>query len=1079
MEFSREVRIAARALALACLAGLAVAAVSGPAGATPRQPAGPASAKTIEVTRRIDVNNLNMFLSNEGTWSYDTQNISGGGGEGLYYPKGTANTVVYAAGPWIGCLINGELRVTVAEYSFEWQPGIILPGSADATNPWGVSASHSNTDFIVYKMVRFTGDSTDTAHVLRSADALAADPAADPLVHHSWSEYMRGAVPYGAPWKMYRLPNPHSPGDSVDVPGPDVIGDMMCWAVYNDADASAHINQAGRTLPLGLEIQQTTFACNRQGALGNTIFVKYLIINKGLQTLRNTYFSQWSDPDLGGSTDDLVGCDTLPDRSGRPRSLGFCYNATNNDQEYGSAPPAVGFDFFQGPRDSTGAILPMTSFNKYINGTDPSAAEQTYDYMQGLAPDGSPLIDPHGNVTRFMVAGDPVSPGPFDWLDSSPNDRRLMLSSGPFTISPGDTQRVVVALIVGQGNNRLSSISGLRFNDDFAQAAFDSSFNLPSPPPQPKVSVAASHGTITLSWDAASRTNYDQPGYKFEGYNVYQGATVAGPWTRVATFDEVDNIRVIFDQVFDVTTGQLIPAYPVAYGSDTGIQFTYTTSQDAVKGGPLYDGTQYYYAVTAYSYNPNGLPKVLENAQQVVRAMPQRAPTGTDLSTASATPVTYLQKDTTKPPTTDVVTVSVVDPSKITGDIYKVTFQPEPVPITTQVGQDTATVLYTWSLVDSTKGNTVLLSGQLNRRGDADYRVVDGLQVVVTGKYFPALASAAYENLNPAHRRALAGINWGLPFFDGGAGSSWDFGAFNALDPSAMPDSFSTVELRFGVTQKCYRYFRLEKASDGGAPPQGRSYDYGGFFNCPFQVWDPIKNQQMDAMFVERMKTADDGTFLPLAEQPATQDSTWDPGIDPNSDALDVGDREYLATMNTPYSDTPKPAFEVNGAPPNFLPTMWFLGAELRTPQDVLDPGDKFVWTWANPAKDNDIFVFGTSTLKQNNVALSKSRLNMIRPVPNPYYSHSTYELNQFNRVVRFVNMPEQCTVRIFNLAGQLVRTIKKTDVTTSVMTWDLLTDNQLPVASGVYIYYVDVPGVGNTVGRMAIFMEKERLNTF
>ncbi len=1073
MDFCREVRaVALAALAMACLAGSASAAAPG-SGSGGGRVARPYNARTIEVTRRIDVNNLNMFISNEGTWSYDTQNISGGGGEGLYYPKGTSNTVVYAAGPWIGCLINSILHVTVAEYSFEWQPGIILPGSADQTNPWGVSASHSNTDFIVYKMVRFTGDSLDTMHVNRSAEALAADPAADPLVHHSWSEYMRGAVPYGAPWKMYRLPKPNAPGDSVDVPGPDVTGDMMCWAVYNDADPSAHTNEAGRTNPIGLEVQQTTFAFNRQGALGNTIFVKYVIINKGIQRMDSTYFSQWSDPDLGGSTDDLVGCDTLPDRTGRPRSLGFCYNATNNDQEYGSAPPAVGFDFFQGPKDSTGAVLPMTSFNKYINGTDPSAAEQTYAYMKGLAPDGSVMYDPWGTRTTFMDAGDPVSPGAQNWLDSSPADRRLMLSSGPFTMSPGDTQVVVVALIVGQGNNRLSSISGLRFNDDFAQDAFDKNFDLPSPPSQPKVEVAPSHGTIALSWDAASRTAYSQPGYAFEGYNVYQGATVAGPWTRVATFDEVDNIRVIFDAVFDVTTGQLIPNYPVAFGSDNGVQFTYTATQDAVRGGPLYDGTQYYFAVTAYSYNPIGLPKVLENAQAVVRAMPQRAPSGTDLSTASATAVTYLRRDTSKPPTTDVVSVNVADPSLVTGHIYKVSFQALNPPFSGQVGQDTATVLYAWSLTDSTTG-TVLLANQLNRRGDGDYRVVDGIQVVEDGKYFPALQSASYENNVTTHRRALEGVNWGGAAFDGGADSGWNFWG-GSLDPSSMPDSFTTVELRFShtATQKAYRYFRCEQA-DGSAPTPGRLYNYGGFHTVNFQAWDTVNNQQLDVAFIERMITEADGTYLPDAQQPASQDSTWDPPSD------GVGGREYLFVFRRPYSATPKSMYTANDAinDPS-MPIMWAVWAQLRSDADVIDDGDGFNWTWANPAKDNDVFVFGTSALKQNNAGLAKSRLSAIRAVPNPYYSHSTYELNQFNRIVRFVNMPEQCTVRIFNLAGQLVRTIRKTDPTTSVLTWDLLTDNQLPVASGVYIYYVDVPGVGNYTGRMAIFMEKERLNTF
>src|SRR5262249_34894562 len=152
--------------------------------------------------------------------------------------------------------------------------------------------------------------------------------------------------------RIYRLANTATPApdDSIDVEGPDVVGDQMLWCVYNDADPAAHTNPAGSTNPLGVEIQQTTFAFNRQGALGNTIFLKYKITNKGGNTLDNLCVSVWAEPDLGGSTDDRVGCDTT-------LSLGYCYNATNNDQMYGATPPAVGYDFFLGPITASGDTL--------------------------------------------------------------------------------------------------------------------------------------------------------------------------------------------------------------------------------------------------------------------------------------------------------------------------------------------------------------------------------------------------------------------------------------------------------------------------------------------------------------------------------------------------------------------------------------------------------------------------------------------------------------------------------------------------------------------------------------------------
>jgi hypothetical protein len=137
------------------------------------------------------------------------------------------------------------------------------------------------------------------------------------------------------------------------------------------------------------------------------------------------------------------------------------------------------------------------------------------------------------------------------------------------------------------------------------------------------------------------------------------------------------------------------------------------------------------------------------------------------------------------------------------------------------------------------------------------------------------------------------------------------------------------------------------------------------------------------------------------------------------------------------------------------------------------------VWTWANPGSANDLFTFNPTSATRDDPALIASQLDLIRVVPNPYYGRSNYERNQFNRQIRFMNLPAVCTIRIFNLSGDLVRTLDKNDASTSVLTWDAQTQNALPVGSGIYIYQVDAPGVGQTHGRMVVFTEKERLNNF
>jgi len=1124
MDFCRKCLTLVVAVSAALAAGAVPSWASAPISRAVR-PAGVASTTrvlSLDNQRRVDVNNLNLFVTNFGSWANDLST----GNSGLFYPKGTDKTAIFESGIWFGAKVNGETRTVVSVYGQEYAPGVILR-DGEWTNPDEVWDDAKAADYKSYKMARWTnaltrikdipadlivtiGDADkardtvglDSAHVARTVPS--GNPFyLDPLVHHSWSEYMADAAPRGAPWKLYRLPDPENPGDSLDVPGPDVSGDQMLWCVYNDADPTLHTDAAGNSAPLGLEIRQTTFAFNRQGALGNALFMKFEIIHPRLSaptdtlyrsTLRDMYVSLWADVDLGGANDDVVGCDTT-------LSLGYTYNATNNDDIYGGTPPAVGYDFFLGPRTPLGDTLGLTSFNKYINGTDPSATEETYNYMQGLLPTGDLLINPQtGLATTFYNPGDPVTGQ--GWLDNNAADKRMMLSSGPFEMAPGDTQVVVGAIVLGQGSNRLSSVSGLRFFDTFAQDAFDKDFDLPSPPIQPTVKATVEHGTVSLCWDAASRLNYDQPGYAFEGYNVYQGETVAGPWTLLATYDEVNQIRVIYDEIFDLTTGQTIPFYPTAFGSDAGVRFCHTVTQDAVRGGRLNDATEYYFAVTAYSYNPVGKPKVLETAQAAVRVMPQRPALGTDPATASATEVQYQQKDTSKPPSTEVITVQVVNPGDVTGDIYKVTFEPLDPWFQGQVGIDTATVQYSWTLTDSTTGLPVL-TGQINQRGDEDYRVVDGLLVKVFGAYFPVLQSVAYSNVVEDHYRALTGVNWSGNldnWFYGGGGPAVDFwGNSTRLSPYTQPDSFTTVRLVFTeprMGQKAYRYTRLELGDEstvgvpGDPAPQGTAYLYGGFHRVGFWAIDAVKGDTLDVAWVERVRTDSTGTIMPDARQLATTDSLWTPDPGDGSDTW----REYLFVQKSRYSETdtlPKAVFTAATNPgalrQGILPGLYALWAAYRGAGDpadplqdrVIDPGDEMVFTWAVPALPNDVYAFNTSKLVRGNAELAKQGMDRIRVVPNPYYNRSRYELSQFNRIVRFINMPERATVRIYSLSGQLIRTLEKTDPTNSVLNWDVQTENRLPVASGVYVYHVDAPGVGTIVGRLVVFMEKERLNTF
>ena len=91
------------------------------------------------------------------------------------------------------------------------------------------------------------------------------------------------------------------------------------------------------------------------------------------------------------------------------------------------------------------------------------------------------------------------------------------------------------------------------------------------------------------------------------------------------------------------------------------------------------------------------------------------------------------------------------------------------------------------------------------------------------------------------------------------------------------------------------------------------------------------------------------------------------------------------------------------------------------------------------------------------------SILSLINVVPNPYYAYSNYEGNRLDNLVKIVNLPDQCTVKIYTVNGILVRTFNKDNSVTHIE-WNLKNFKNIPISSGLYLIHVDVPNVGERV---------------
>jgi hypothetical protein len=236
---------------------------------------------------------------------------------------------------------------------------------------------------------------------------------------------------------------------------------------------------------------------------------------------------------------------------------------------------------------------------------------------------------------------------------------------------PG-VQEIVGAIVIAAGTTNLNAISAMRYFDAYAQNAYDAQFDLPSPP-SPNVVISELDKQIILSWEEGADLieNYTKLGYHFEGYNIYQGESATGEWNLVATYDIVNNVGVIIDKQFDVKTGLILES-PVVFGSDAGTKRYIDITTDKIRGNAkLINGRVYYFAVTAYAYNADAAPKVIESSKKPLTVRPHEPALGTLLDYATDDLIEVEHSGVAE----CIIEPRVINPLQLNGDEYAVVFQ--------------------------------------------------------------------------------------------------------------------------------------------------------------------------------------------------------------------------------------------------------------------------------------------------------------------------------------------------------------------------------------------------------------------
>ena len=152
-----------------------------------------------------------------------------------------------------------------------------------------------------------------------------------------------------------------------------------------------------------------------------------------------------------------------------------------------------------------------------------------------------------------------------------------------------------------------------------------------------------------------------------------------------------------------------------------------------------------------------------------------------------------------------------------------------------------------------------------------------------------------------------------------------------------------------------------------------------------------------------------------------------------------------------------------------------YVTIKLPYPADVTNPYALRVYTYDNnssawkelPVKNvdttNRLITAETNHLSYYTlVSKVEDNLNKVTVYPNPYNPSGGYDH------INFSHLTSQATIRIFNIAGELVRTIEETD-NDGLALWYADNESGTPVASGVYIYIVTNPQGEKKTGKVAI----------
>ncbi len=1041
----------------------------------------------------LDKGNMVLRLSNAAIYGYDRWGLNHEFPAGSMMTNGCC-TYYWTQAPMVGALKNGVPSVSVgvrgsvrdSEEEFEPLPGYDA-GYSDTDQNIGIAFSDMEQSWPAQWPIE--ADPTGTfASVLYDANGNANDTL-----------YFPGVEPELGPEGF-----PDAPC------GLGVQADREAYFVVTDNDPTEGNTYASNNGVGPLNVRIDTWVLNYANTFGNDglIFIQKMT-NVGKDTLRDLYFGIAGDPDAPeqGSaewTDDLcmlISADDphiaekLSDTTDAHllENLAIVWDPDDESSGFVSSGLGwIGLKFLECTKyNMDGSIQPydISTFYTYEYSEDSQSDNDAYNIQMSHG-----IQEPHNaEPPANDLFQKPYSYGPdITWIIAAGGPEQVTTDGDTIpemAVAPGEFVIFTFADFMG-----INEADLLR-NAKVFQSLYDNNCASPQPPKPPVVHAVPQDGKVALFWDNRSEQSIDPVtgNNAFQGYRIYRSSDRGNTWGSVVTDfngNPTDFYKplAIFDKM-DGMSGAYAMSDPLIYynlGNDDGIQYSYI-DQDLV------NGYEYWYSISAYDGPDDWSGAVvdpMENAKvknafidgdNTISIVPQGKSLGHEIGdknithTGSANAILnaidaeafvfeFLGEDEVRE--SDFV-------SK--GYTYSVDFFNDGVAIDSSdensANWDTTTFPY-WTLTNTTTSETIVNQDPDVESGQMKY-VVDG--------FIPVFSDASFIVSGPdtVFQTILDSVASNLAFMGGGASGpdnpSWGgfvdylYGNYPASAGFFQPSGIISykelgidLQIRFIESGSIASYYNLNILR-GNAEPDT--------IQLPIEIWDTENDQRLNIAVYQVAGNSkpsppwgrDSSVVIDsiFTDTDTTLDSSW-------AHYYKLTTNLQIIPIHDVYTGSSEPYHFANDA--DLMG--WVLN--FNTNNLHFNYGDMLDMVFPNPIVpgEDQFEIITTEDGTSPDLDLSE-----ILVVPNPYVVTSAYEYIQYQKEIQFTRLPEECMIRIYNSAGELVQILNHKNGSpgyrgASIEAWDLRTYNNQDVAFGVYIFHVVSGGLesGNEhIGKFAV----------